>query len=210
VGIETRDPSENRVALAEPVVVSIAATPPSAVFFSDATCSTALTSVGVDAGKSGAEVYFRATQVGSLQIDATAASLSGASQTHTVEPGQAVTVAFVTAPQTVSPDHCSGAVTVQMRDAFDNPANVRAETSLQFVANPAKGIKLYGRPDCTGPVISAAPIAAGSNSASLYFKAARPGTVALTVTLGTVNASQDAVITSSAASPKGAPGEHAP
>jgi hypothetical protein len=196
--MEIQDPSGNRVAVAEAVAVTVAATPPSAVFFSDATCSTALTSVGVDAGKSGAEVYFRATQVGPLQISTSATSLSGASQTNTVDPAQPVALTFVTPPRSASVDRCSDAVTVQTRDAFDNPASVRAETFVQLQANPAKGIKLYARPDCTGPVITRAPIAASGNSTSVYFKASRPGTVALNAVLGMSTATQDTVITSSA------------
>jgi hypothetical protein len=155
----------------------------------------ALTSVSVDTGKSGAEVYFRATQIGSLQLNATAATLTGASQAHTVEPAQPVALTFATPPRTVPKDRCSEAVTIQARDAFDNPANVRAETFIQLQVTPAKGLKLFARPDCTGPAVTRTPIAAGSNSTRIYFKGGRPGTVALTAALGVSTANQDAVIT---------------
>ena len=150
-------------------------------------------------------MYFRATQVGSLQIGATSTSLSGASQTHAVDPAQAVAVTFVTPSQTVSRNQCSGAVTVQTRDAFDNPANVASETSVQLQTKPAKGIKLYARPDCTGPVVTRAAIAAGGNSTSIYFKGSRPGTVTLTAALGMTSATQDAAITSSGPTPQAPP-----
>jgi hypothetical protein len=85
---------------------------------------------------------------------------------------------------------------VQSRDAFDNPASVPAETSLQLVATPKRGVTFYARPGCKGAPITRASIPASGDSASFYFKVQAPQTVNIAATLGAVTASQDVVIAS--------------
>ena len=205
IGVETRGASRASQAVAAPVTVNLAVVPPSGVFFSDAKCTAALTSASVGAGTSRVEFYFRAMQVGPLRISASAAGLSGDSQAHTVEPGRAVMLTFTTPPQTVAQGTCSGAVTVQARDAFDNLASVAAKTPVQLLATPAGGVTFYVRPDCTGATITRTSIPAGGNSASVYFKSRLPRTVAIAAALGTGSATQDAVITSARPSPSRSP-----
>ena len=195
VNLETRTSSGDRQPVTAPLTVNLAATPPSGVFFSDAKCTTALTSVNLAAGASGAEVYFRAVQVGPLQIAASAAEFSGASETYTVTPARAVAVAFTTPPQSVAAGACSSAVTMQARDAFDNPASVPAATSVQLLATPAGGVTFYERPDCKGAAITRATLPASADSASFYFKGRRPRTVNIAATLGTATVGQDTVLT---------------
>jgi hypothetical protein len=196
VGVETREPSGARKVLADPVTINWAAIPPSAVFFSDAKCTTALTGTRIDAKASSAEIYFRASQVGPLQITVSATGLTGASQTYSVEPARAMALAFTTPPQTVAKGTCSSAITLQAKDAFDNPASVAAETPIQLVAKPTGGVSFYAHPDCTGTAATAASIPANGNSTSFYLKGRRAGTVAISATLAAGSASQDAVITS--------------
>ena len=134
-------------------------------------------------------------QVGPLQIAASAAEFSGVSQTHTVTPARAVAVAFTTPPQSVATGTCSSAVTVQARDAFDNPASVPATTSVQLLATPAGGVTFHERPDCKGAAITWATLPATTDSAIFYFKGRRPRTVSIAATLGTITVTQDTVLT---------------
>jgi hypothetical protein len=195
VAVETREEeTSGRKVLADPVTLKWAAVPASAVFFSDATCTTALASVDMPAKTSSAEVYFRAVQAGPLQITASAEGLSDASQTYTVGPGRAVAIAFSTPAQNIAPGTCSSAVTLQPRDAFDNPASVPAETSVELLATPKGGVTFYARSDCKGAPITSASIPAGGDSASFYFKGRLPRTVTIAATLGVVTASQELVI----------------
>jgi hypothetical protein len=196
VSVEIRESSRDPKPLAEPLTLKWAAVPASAVFFSDAKCTTAVASIEMAAKTSSAEIYFRAVQVGPLQITASAKGLSDATQTHAVGPARAVAVAFTTPPQNVAADTCSSVVTVQTRDAFDNPASVLVETPVQLLAAPKSGVTFYARPDCKGAPVTSTSIPASGNSASFYFQGRLPRTVNLAATLGAVTASQDVVITS--------------
>jgi hypothetical protein len=194
VSVETRTSSGSPQAVTKTVAINWAATPPSAVFFSDAKCATALTSTDVSAGSSKAEIYFRATQLGPLQMTISAIGFTSADQTYTVEAARPVAVAFTSPPQTVAKGTCSSAVTVQALDAFGNPASIAAATPVELLSTPAGGVKFFERPDCTGAAITRASLPASGSSASFYFKGRRAGTVVITATLGAGSASQDAVI----------------
>ena len=195
VRVETRDSGGSPVAAAAPLEVDLVAVPPSAVFFSDARCTTALPGATVGAGSSGAEVYFRATQAGPLQIGASAAALASDTQTHTVDPGRAVSLIFTTPPHVVARGVCSSAVTAQARDALDNPASVPAQASVQLVATPKGSVTFYQRPGCQGAKVTRTSIPAHGDSTSFYFKSRLPRRVTIAVGLGSDYASQEAVIT---------------
>jgi hypothetical protein len=196
VGLETRNHSGARAPVTQPVTISLTATPPSAAFFADAKCTTALTSIDLAEGASGAELYFRSMQVGPLRISASAPSMPEDSQTETVQPARAAAVAFTTPPQTVAKGLCSGAVTVQARDAFDNPATVTTATAVQLGATPAGNVTFHARADCTGSPITRSDIPAGGDSATFYFKGRRPQAVTVTAQLDTGGASQNESIAS--------------
>jgi hypothetical protein len=161
-------------------------------FFSDPTCLSSLGTVTIAAGLSTATFYFKDTTAGMPVINAAAAGLTGVAQTETINPATASRLAFITPARTVVAGTCSGAagvVTVQSQDSFGNASNVGSATVVTLSSTPSGAI-FYSAPSCATGVPSVT-IAAGTNSANLYFSATRAGALTLTgAASGFVNASQ--------------------
>ena len=176
-----------------PITATLAASPPSAVFFSDAACATAVPGAEVRAGANSAEVYFRATQWARSHLRRGEGPVRR--QPEARRGGWRRGARLHHAPQMVASDACSRAVTVQSRDAFDNPAKVSAATSIQLLAPPARSVTFYAKPDCKGAAMTATSIPADGDSATFYFKGRLARTVAITAALGAASVSQDEIIT---------------
>ena len=194
VPLETRAEAGPR-AVTAPVTVNLSVSPASAEFFSDATCTTAVTSVEVRAGAGDARFYFRPTQVGQLRISVAAEGMRGDSQGYDVEAEEPVALDFITPPQTVAEDTCSKPFAVQLQDAFGNRARVKAETSLQLLATPPGSVTFYAEPGCTGAAITATSIPANGDSAIFFLKGRVPRTVTVSAMLGRISVSQEEVVT---------------
>ena len=190
-------------AVTAPVTVNLAASPPSAEFFSDVTCTTAVTSVEVRAGADEAQFYFRPTQVGQLRISAAANGLRGDFEGYDVEAGPPVALDFITPPQTVAEDTCSKPVAVQLQDALGNRARVKVETSLQLLVTPPGSVAFYAEPGCTGAAITTTSIPANGDSAIFFFKGRVARKAAITAALGAASVGQDEVITPPPPAPQG-------
>lgn len=177
----------------DPVTIALSADPPSVIFFSDPACTTATNRLTLDRS-TGTEIYFRAIQGGQVKIVASPdqaqhALITPGKQTHAVDPAPPVTVAFTTAPQTIAPNGCSDAITVQARDAFGNPATVSAPTQVQLAAEPAEGASFYADPGCAGRATTAIEIPRESNVARFYVKgrSARPVSIAAGLNAGSAS-----------------------
>ena len=192
------------------VTVNLTATPPSAEFFSDAICTTAVTSVDVRAGADEAKFYFRPAQVGQLRISASADGLRGDFEGYDVEAGPPVALGFITPPQTVIEDTCSKPLAVQLQDAFGNRARVEVETSLQLLATPPGSVNFYAEPGCTGAAMTAASIPANGDSAVFFFKGRVARTAAITAALGAASVGQDEVIAPAQPAGQGSSGQKGP
>jgi hypothetical protein len=207
VRIEPRDASGKPVGTKESVMIALAATPPSAIFYSDADCSKPTTSIPLEPGINVAEFYFRATLGGSLRISASAAAeakidLSEGDQAYVVEPGPALTVGFPEPSAVSAVNACSKAVSVQSRDAFGNPASVLLPTPVHLATEPAEGVSFHADPGCAGPAISSVEIPAKENIARFYFKGLSAHSGVITAGLGLARAKQELLILPASPAPR--------
>jgi hypothetical protein len=170
-----RDAWGNAATAGAPVPASLAATPGGGfTFFRDSLCTAPVTTATVAAGDTGTGFWFKGTVAGTVTVDATAAGLDPASQVEQIRPGAADRLAFRTAPQTVAAGACSGAVTVELRDANGNAATAPGATPLAISALPAAGFATFSDASCTAPLASPS-IPAGSPGATFFFSATAAG-----------------------------------
>ncbi len=197
VTLQSRDASGNASAVAGATAIALTAAPAAGLtFYSNATCTTALTSVTLAAASSSVGFYFRSTAPGAVTLTATPAGLLPASQGQAVTPAAAPSqLAFTTAAPSLAAGNCSGAVTVQTRDSFNNPQNVAAATTVSLAAAPAAGFAFYSDAACTAAITSVV-VASGTSTASFRVRGTAAGTVAITASsAGLTPANQNVVIT---------------
>ncbi|MGC4119799.1 MAG: DUF2341 domain-containing protein [Myxococcales bacterium] len=178
--LETQDSFGNGLAVVADTPVTLEAAPGAGwTFYSDAGCTTPVTSITILAGTKAGSFFFRGTRVGNVQVSATAAGINSASQTERIDPAAAHWLAFTTAPQTVTAGACSGLATVQSLDPHGNPSPATAAATISLAAAPATGFLFYSDPACATPIVSV-PLAVGAGSASFYFRGTAAGPVTIT------------------------------
>jgi hypothetical protein len=166
----------------------------SITFYSNAGCTTSVTSTTIPAGQSSASFYFKDTNAETVTITASSTGLTSASQTQTINPLPPTELVFTSAAQAVPVNACSRIATVEVR-ASGNPTTVTTSTTVNLSAAPATGFSFYSNSTCT-TLVTAVTINAGQGSASFYFKGTAPGTVTLTASsTGLTSATQNATIT---------------
>ncbi len=164
-----------------PTAVSLAANPSTGMtFFSDAACTTLVTSLNLAAGTTVVRFWFKGTRAGGVTLNATSAPLGGAQQLETITAGPPAQLTFLTAPQTVSAARCSAIATVQVQDAFGNPSTQVAARPLALAAMPAGGFTFYSDPGCT-TAVTVATVPLGASSTDFFFSASTVGPVSITV-----------------------------
>jgi len=162
--------------------------------FSDDQCTAPLGAPSLAAGASTMTAWFRSTRAGDAPLDLTAPSLRAATQHETVLAGPPAAVAFLTTPQTVNAGACSQAGTVELRDAWGNPA-AGGSPAIGLAATASAGFELFSDAGCSSPVTAVAP-APGAASADFWFRGVLAGRVGVTATsAGLASASQDETIT---------------
>jgi hypothetical protein len=199
VVVETRTLAGAPKAVSVATAIAFASPDGTLNIFSDASCANGTAQAVVPAGTARAQVHVRGTQVGQGTLQATAPGLAPISQAHPILAGPASSLVYVTAPQTVTLGLCSPALTVQLRDAFGNPAPAVASRTVTFSSTAPATTRFYRDSACgTGPVNSL-DIPAGEHSLTFHFRstATAPGTVTLTADTGagtlTVNQTQNLV-----------------
>ncbi len=125
--------------------------------------------------------YDRATQPGAtLDVDVTAGAESQ--------------VAFLTPPEAVAAQACSGRVVVQSQDAKGNLVKpAQATFSLAASGAAASGLVFYSDAGCQQPVTTV-DLGSSQAEAAFYFKAAQAGTVSLSVSNGSLSGMQERTV----------------
>ena len=136
-------------------------------YYSNATCTTAITTLSIGANASTASVYYMSTAAGAKTLTASAAGLSNGSFTLTVDPGPPTQLTLTAVPAILPLNTCSTAVTVQSRDALQNSAPFTASTPLAITGLGSAA--LYTDAACTVPATNPA-MALGSSTATFYLK----------------------------------------
>ncbi|MBL8957620.1 MAG: hypothetical protein JNK82_42995, partial [Myxococcaceae bacterium] len=180
VTVQVVDATSTPSPVSAPLALSLTPSPSNGfALFTDAACTVPLGAPAIAAGQSGLTVRFRGTRAGAVQLAAGAAGLSGAAQTETVTAGAAASLVFVTPDPTLNSGSCSSDVTVQARDAFDNPAPVAAPTVVALDVTPAASLELFETGGC-GAALTSLAFASGASSGSFQLRGSAAG--AFTVT----------------------------
>jgi hypothetical protein len=153
-------------------------------FYSDAACSTSITSVPIPAGQTTASFFYLGAKARTVAVTADGLSLADASQNHAIIGANAVILAFssTTPPAQLLAGTCA-LRTVESFDIFGN----RASNALTLTLSAAPVAEFFSDSGCTVPMTQVA-IPAGSGSASFYFKGA----------IGGINAAAELDLTASA------------
>lgn len=188
--VRTQDVYGNVSPATAAVTVNFTAAPSTSFgFYSTATCSTAATSTTIAAGASTGTINLRGTLAGVVTITASATGFTSGTQAVTVAGATAVSLAFTTVAQTKLAGACSGAATVQARDTYGNGTNVATSTAVALTVAPAGGLLYFSDLACTTQVTSVT-LAAGTSSATYYFKGTTAGSMASTATASFGSVSQ--------------------
>ncbi len=150
--------------------------PPTGQFYSDSTCTQALSSVSFGAGQSTLGIHLRATQAGTYSLAVSTPPLQGTQQSLTVTAGAPAVLRFTTLSQTLLTGACSGQVLVRVEDGYNNEVDVSQNTPLTVTGN--LGLSLFTDATCqtalTNPVVTA-----GNSQLGFYFKGRTAGTLTL-------------------------------
>jgi hypothetical protein len=77
---------------------------------------------------------------------------------------------------------------VQLRDAFNNPVSVSADTAVALAAAPSTGFQFFADSGCATPAVTSVNIPTGSSDASFYFRGTSAGTPVMSATVSGVTA----------------------
>lgn len=163
-------------------------------YFSDASCTQAISSINVLAGSNSASFYFRSNVVGTKQVSAKFGSLPAATQNETITPGPVTQIAFATAQTSLMVATCSSAIAIETRDQFGNASNTTALRTINLTNPSGVALSFYSDAGCTTPITSI-DIGAGTNTQSFYVQGPAVGTAGLTAsTAGLSSISRNYVI----------------
>jgi hypothetical protein len=175
VQFESQDAQGNAAPVTAATGVALAASPadPGFKFYSDADCTTEVTSVNLAAGASGGSFRFKSTKSGTFAVTLTAPGFTGSSQDETINPGAPTAMVF-TGPQTLQAGGCSTPVTIELRDGFGNPAPAASNTSITLNSS---GVALtYSTDSGCSPTAPAVSIAQGAMTTSFRYRGTAAGT----------------------------------
>ncbi len=179
--VESRDAYGNASNATAATSIALVASPAAGfTFFADAGCTTAVSSLSLPTGSSSASFHFKGTAAGAVQVAASVAGWTAATQSEKVQAGPPSQLAFTTPVRALTAGACAvQAMTVEARDSFGNTSPVAAATAVALAAAPAAGFTFYPAAGCTIPA-SSVSIASGASSASFWAVGTAAGAVQIT------------------------------
>ncbi|HYV48132.1 MAG TPA: MopE-related protein [Myxococcaceae bacterium] len=171
--------------------------------YSDAACSTVITSAVIASGTSSTTYYFKGTAVGSGTLTASATGLTPAPpQTFSIAAGTPTKLAIIQGPFSVTAGVCiSTPIAIQVQDVFGNPSPVTPGITVGLAASSADTALPYqlttnGNCNGSGPLTSIAIGTGGSTTSNLFFRSNGAGTWTITATSAPLTqASQNETVT---------------
>ncbi|MEW6431326.1 MAG: hypothetical protein AB1730_07430 [Myxococcota bacterium] len=195
---EVRDAYDNLVTGAR--TIDLSAAPPTGVtFYGMAACGGgAITSKSTSGGSSIAFSFRANTPTSSLVVTAATSGLTAGTQTWVIALGPPAKLAWKTAPPaTLARFTCSGAVTVELRDAGDNTANATTDTVVTLNTSAAgAGLSFFSDMACT-TAVPTVTITTGTSEATFYVAVTGSSMTNVTGTSGTLTATPPAPVTPS-------------
>ena len=177
VTIELLDQFDNRsAATSNAVDLSVAAG--TAELFSDATCTTPITTPTVAIGEEEVTFYYKQTTAGPLGITINSGTLTPASQIHTIIPEIPDRLEYLSAAQSLIAGDCSAVLEVAIKDIYNNNSYYQEDKTLQFIDEP---VIFYSTPGCApGTEVTQLALPALQSVTSLYFRSTKKGTHTIT------------------------------
>ncbi len=154
---------------------------------SDGTVTFTPASVTVPTGQSSATFTYTDTKAGDWTVTASGNSLTPATHAITVTPGAPAKLVFTTAPQTITAGDTSGLITLQLQDAYGNPATSGSDTTIALSSDGAVTFV-----DATSDQVT---VPAGQSTVSFRATATTGGVYAITAAgTGLTSATQDLTV----------------
>lgn len=179
VTIEARDSDGTARGVVEPLALALSVSGITGAFFSDASCTTSVSSVPLPVGTSRATVFFRPATAGTATL--TASNVDALSTPGVVAvSSRAVGLGFITAAQSIAAGACSGVARVQAQDASGGAATVATSTVVSLAASSAT-LSFFSDAACATAVTSVT-IPAAQSAVGLYFKETVAGSPTITAT----------------------------
>jgi hypothetical protein len=171
-----------------PVAITSSSASPEVTFFSDAACTTTVSSTSIPEGASEVTLYASVAGSGSTTLQATSTGLtSSATQSLAVSGAQgSLTLTAATSPLDLEAGGCV-ALTATRKDQTSTVTTMGTSALSFAVTNAA--VTLHAASDCSGPTTTTATIANGSSTAVVYAHGrSAASNTALTITASETNA----------------------
>ena len=180
VTIALEDVSNKVTTASAAETMTLASTSANGAFYSDATCSTKVTTAQLSVGASSVALYYKDSVAGAPTLsakDGAGLNLTAASATATIQTGAASMLAFTQANLVQHVNDC-GAVTIGLEDSGSNPATAASLEKVTLATTSAGGA-FYSDTLCQ-TVITSAQIAATGSNVVVYYKDTAAGSPTLT------------------------------
>jgi hypothetical protein len=177
--VRPADSFDNPTASGSDRTLALSSSSPGAIFYSDSGCGTAVTTLPIATAATSASFWIRDPRAGSNTVTVSSAGLSpDATRSLPVSPAAIARLVFTSGAQSLTAGDCSGPVTVEGRDAFNNTTTAGVDRALAL-SSPSSGVTFYSDA-CTTPVLSV-PMLAAASSATFRFRDTVAGSRAMTV-----------------------------
>jgi hypothetical protein len=143
--------------------INLAAT--NITFYSDAACSSAITSRTLANGGTKVSFYFKSNVSGMDMVTATATGLTLATQTETIAAATLAEVRFSPAALTVLAGDCSAVSQLRLTDTYGNPGSPASSVS---VALAGAGVNYYSDASCATGFVSPVVLTNGTPTKNIY------------------------------------------
>jgi hypothetical protein len=190
VTVRRTDAFDNPITADGPLTVTLSSTP--LTFSSQSSCAGAAAgatvSIPMGSSVSTDTIYATGITAGGATVTATAGTVTGNGST-TIVAAAASKIVFLNPPSmlTVQAGACSAAMTVQLRDQYDNPVTPSANVDVTLTASPSAGVTFSrGNTTCTANDTTVQLTSASPTRQFLMKATAAPATVQVTLSSGTL------------------------
>jgi Putative Ig domain len=168
VVINVLDASNNIVNATSALTVNLTGTA-SAQFFSNSTCTTAVTNMPIAAGSNAITAYIRKTSVGTSTVTASSTGMAPGSAAITISLAAPQRIVFSSVAAIPFPSATCQAYTLQSRDAVNaNVSNVTTDTTVNL-SSTGDG-SFYSNSTCTlGNLITSTTLTSGTSTKVIYY-----------------------------------------
>ena len=196
--VNTRDLANNNVNVAADTTLTLTGEGADGAYYSNATCTTALTNTTILSGAGSLSYYYKKATAGSITLSAAATGLTTGTQAFTVSTGLPTQIILSTAPVVGVVGACLKYVAV-VQDESAITVKTTSSTKLNL-ADGSNGA-FYSNSGCTTLVTSMTIATGVSTGATYYYKKGTTGSITLTTAdnAGTLTSATKAVVISSGA-----------